>query len=77
MNKQLLATVLCLTLSACASTPDHTAEKITSTQLLQTSTTWDGKVVTYASDAKAQVTALMIEIPVNAETGWHRHPEYD
>jgi quercetin dioxygenase-like cupin family protein len=74
MNKQLLAAVLCLTLSACASTPHHTAEKITSTQLLQTTTTWDGKAVTYPTDAKAQITALMIEIPVNAETGWHRHP---
>lgn len=72
MNNPLIAIVLCLSLSACAST--HTAEKITSTQLLQTTTTWDGKAVTYPTDAKAQVTALMIEIPVNGETGWHRHP---
>ncbi len=73
MNK-LLTTALCLALSACATTHDHPAEKITSTQLIKTTTTWDGKAITYPTDEKAQVTALMIEIPVNGETGWHRHP---
>ncbi|MDD1617020.1 MAG: hypothetical protein CG439_2192 [Methylococcaceae bacterium NSP1-2] len=74
MNKQLLTVVLSLSLSACATTHNHTAEKVTSTQLIKTTTTWDGKDVVYPTNEKAQVTALMIEIPVNGETGWHRHP---
>ncbi len=73
MNKQLLLSIFCLTLTACASTHEH-KETITSTQLIKTTTTWDGKAIHYPTDEKAQVTALMIEIPVNAETGWHRHP---
>lgn len=72
--KQQLITVLALTLSACAATQDHAAEKIISTQLIQTTTSWDGKTITYPTNEKAQVTALMIEIPVHGETGWHRHP---
>jgi quercetin dioxygenase-like cupin family protein len=71
---QRLITVLALTLSGCAATPNHPAEKITSTQLIKTTTTWDGKAISYPTNEKAQVTALMIEIPVNGETGWHHHP---
>lgn len=74
MNKQLITTVLCLALSACVSTGDNKAPTVTSTKLLQTTTTWDGKAISYPTGEKPQVTALMIEIPVNAETGWHHHP---
>ncbi len=74
MNKQLLTSVLCFALSACATTHNDKIAPITSTQLLKTTTTWDGKAITYPTGEKAQVTALMIEIPVNGETGWHRHP---
>jgi quercetin dioxygenase-like cupin family protein len=74
MKKQLITSVLCFALSACASTHSDKTESITSTQLLKTTSTWDGKAITYPTSEKAQVTALMIEIPVNGETGWHRHP---
>jgi quercetin dioxygenase-like cupin family protein len=74
IKKQLITSVLCLVLSACASTHSGKTESITSTQLIKTTTTWDGKAITYPTGEKAQVTALMIEIPVNGETGWHRHP---
>jgi quercetin dioxygenase-like cupin family protein len=74
INKQLFTVILSLLLSACATTHDHTAEKVTSIQLIKTTTTWDGKDVVYPTNEQAQVTALMIEIPVNGETGWHRHP---
>jgi quercetin dioxygenase-like cupin family protein len=70
--KKLLLTVLALSLSACATAPAPKA--ITSTQLIKTTTTWDGKILHYPSNEPAQVTALMIEIPVNGETGWHYHP---
>jgi quercetin dioxygenase-like cupin family protein len=74
IKKQLITSVLCLALSACASTHSGKTESITSTQLIKTTTTWDGKAIIYPTGEKAQVTALMIEIPVNGETGWHRHP---
>jgi quercetin dioxygenase-like cupin family protein len=74
MKKQLITSILCFGLSACASTHSDKIESITSTQLLKTTTTWDGKAITYPTGEQAQVTALMIEIPVNGETGWHRHP---
>ncbi len=74
MNKQLYIALLCLGLNACASTSDHPAATVTSTKLLQTTTTWDGKAIHYPITQTPEVTALMIEIPVNAETGWHHHP---
>jgi quercetin dioxygenase-like cupin family protein len=74
MNKKLLAGVLTLALSACATTQNNKAPSISSTQLIKTTTTWDGKALVYPGNDQAQVTALMIEIPVNGETGWHRHP---
>jgi len=74
MNKTLLTGVLTLALSACAGTHDNKILPITSTQLIKTTSTWDGKAIVYPSNDQAQVTALMIEIPVNGETGWHHHP---
>lgn len=70
--KKLLLTVLALSISACATTVPPNA--ITSTQLIKTTATWNGKQLSYPNHEQAQVTALMIEIPVNGETGWHRHP---
>lgn len=72
MNKLLSSGILLLSLTGCATLPDQKA--LTSTQLLKTTRTWDGKAIIYPSHEPAQVTALMIEIPVNGETGWHRHP---
>lgn len=73
MNK-ILTGVLTLALSACATTHDNKARSINSTQLIKTTMTWDGKTLVYPDHDQAQVTALMIEIPVNGETGWHSHP---
>ena len=61
---------LAILLTACAT--EQT--KISSTTLLKTTKTWDGKPVNYPTDKPAEVTALMIEIPVGGETGWHHHP---
>ncbi|CAG1020166.1 hypothetical protein DOJK_00143 [Patescibacteria group bacterium] len=65
-----LLIILTLLLTACA-TPNN---KISSTQLLKTTTTWDKKTLNYPTDKPAEITALMIEIPVGGETGWHHHP---
>jgi quercetin dioxygenase-like cupin family protein len=74
MKKPLITSILCLALSACATTHSDKAPAVTSTQLIKTTTTWDGKDIHYPTGEKAQVTALMVEIPVNGETGWHHHP---
>ena len=70
INMKHLLIILALLLTACAT--EQT--KIHSTQLLKTTTTWDGKPVHYPTDKPAEVTALIIEIPVGGETGWHHHP---
>jgi quercetin dioxygenase-like cupin family protein len=71
MINKLLTTALCLVLNACVVAPSNT---VSSQLLFKTTTTWDGKPITYPTHAPAQVTALMIEIPVKGETGWHHHP---
>lgn len=67
MKKLLLLSLL---LTACATE----STQITSTPLIKTTKTWEGKPVTYPTNQAAEVTALMITIPVGAETGWHHHP---
>ncbi len=41
--------------------------------ILQTTASWDGNPIIYP-EGEAQITALHIEIPSGAETGWHSHP---
>lgn len=43
------------------------------TNVLKTSTSWDGKPIVYPS-GKAEITGMMIEIAPGGETGWHLHP---
>ena len=44
------------------------------TPLLRTTTTSAGQPIVYPKAADPEVTALLVEIPAGAETGWHRHP---
>ncbi len=44
------------------------------TPLLQTTTTAAGQPIVYPQVTNPQVTAVRVEIPPGAETGWHRHP---
>ena len=41
--------------------------------VFKTESSWDGKPIIYPK-GKAEVTGLIIEIPVGGETGWHSHP---
>jgi len=43
------------------------------TQLLKTTTAWDGKQIVYP-EGQAEMTALLIEIAPGESTGWHQHP---
>src|ERR687897_3564159 len=43
------------------------------TQLLKTTSGWDGKQIVYPG-GQAEVTALLVEITPGESTGWHQHP---
>lgn len=42
--------------------------------LAKTSVAADGLPIHYLQTDRPEVTALLVEIPPGAETGWHRHP---
>ncbi len=41
--------------------------------ILKTQTTWDGAPIVYP-EGQAEVTGMLVEIAVGAQTGWHLHP---
>ena len=43
------------------------------TPLLKMRTSWDGKPIVFPA-GQAEVTALIVEIAADAQTGWHEHP---
>ncbi len=47
---------------------------VSSTQLLKTSTTWNGAPIRYSSSARPEVQAVVVEIAPGAATVWHEHP---
>ncbi len=47
---------------------------VRATPILRTTTTSGGQPIVYPKTAQPEVSALLVEIPVGAETGWHRHP---
>ena len=42
--------------------------------LLRATTTSAGQAIVYPQITDPEVTALLVEIPAGAETGWHKHP---
>lgn len=61
---------LCWPLTAFA-LDENPAVKVT--PLLKTTTSWDGKPIVYPK-GPGEVTALIVEIAPEGETGWHEHP---
>lgn len=49
-------------------------KEIQVTPLLRTLTTIAGQPIVYPKTDAAQVTAVQVEIPPGAQTGWHKHP---
>lgn len=43
------------------------------TPLIKTSTSSDGSPIVYPKVDRPEVTALLVELPSGAETGWHQH----
>lgn len=53
----------------------NSSEKpVTSTQILQTKTAWNGHGFEYPDTESPEITALHIEFAQGSETAWHRHP---
>jgi len=72
-----LAMLSLLALCSCAP-PAHTEEQvyptaIKVTKLLQTGVDAAGHKLEYPKTGTAELTAVMVEIPVGARTGWHIH----
>lgn len=49
-------------------------QQIKVTPLLRTTKTTSGQPIAYPVTDSPQVTAVLVEIPPGAETGWHQHP---
>lgn len=48
------------------------SQSITVTPLLKTTSSWNGSPLAYPS-GNAEITGMVVEIAVGAETGWHLH----
>ncbi|SFU62095.1 cupin domain-containing protein [Pseudoduganella namucuonensis] len=72
MKHLVLATAALLSFAHSASALDNSAA-VKVTPLLKTTTSWDGKPIVYPQ-GQAEVTALIVEITADAQTGWHEHP---
>lgn len=77
-SKKILSAVLvyifCLMILTNQSFAQTTDQPVTSTQILQTTTTWNSGKIEYPDTESAEITALHIEFAPGSETTWHRHP---
>ena len=69
---KFIALVLALWLPLGARALDNPAG-VKVTTLLKTTSSWNGKPITYP-EGQAEITGLLLEITPGAETGWHEHP---
>lgn len=53
---------------------EHSADKILSTELLQTSEAWNGTPYDAYPDGKPQLTVMKMCIPPYSSLPWHSHP---
>lgn len=68
----MLAFTFFLSVAPHALGSDYEAVKVT--PLKKTTTTTTGQKVSYPKTDSPEVTAVLVEIPVGGETGWHLHP---
>jgi quercetin dioxygenase-like cupin family protein len=78
MNKLtlLLAVGLCVWAGEadCQEVRDGYRREIQIQPLLRTTTDAAGQPLLYPQTDQPQITAVMVEIPPGAQTGWHKHP---
>lgn len=76
MIARITKTVILLAVLLAVPPPAHAAEyvgKIKAEKLLVTTTAGNGQHHAYLQTAHPEVTAMTVEIPPGAETGWHLH----
>lgn len=73
MHKRPTTLMFLVSLASFAASAADRPPAVVATQVLKTSQSWEGKPIVLPSGA-SEVTALSIEIPPGAETGWHHHP---
>ncbi len=69
-----VALVLCGVLISSYARADEARQPISSTQIMKTSTTWNGAPIQYSSSTHPEVQAVVVEIAPGAATAWHKHP---
>jgi quercetin dioxygenase-like cupin family protein len=72
--KRFVWLFLVLPAAASAQTAEGYLPQIRATPTLRTETTIAGQPIVYPKPDQPEVTALLVEIPPGAETGWHKHP---
>src|SRR5689334_10560625 len=75
--KTFIRLTLCLgicLLSASLKAEDAYRNEIKVTTLLKTDKDAAGQKIVYPKTDDAEVTSVLVEIPVGAKTGWHEHP---
>ena len=72
MKKMIVAAALLCGVAHGALALD-TSAAVKVTPLMKTKTSWDGKAIVYPQ-GQAEVSALIVEIMADGQTGWHQHP---
>lgn len=74
-QKQYIASIvtLFLLIFSCATQALEASKAVKVTPLLKSDSSWNGVPITYP-EGKAEITGMLVEIAVGAETGWHLHP---
>jgi quercetin dioxygenase-like cupin family protein len=73
MKKFLLGFIICaVAFKSFDTLALYTNKDVTATPLLKTTSTWNGAAIAYPSGTP-EVSAMIVEIAVGGETGWHLH----
>ncbi len=72
--KSFLRLLFLLPFAVFADPAEGYSAKITATPILRATTTAADQPIVYPKVDDPEVTAVLVEIPPGAETGWHTHP---
>ena len=77
-NKSSVWCVIALTIGLLVACLGYAEEAYTQTTqikvILKTSVDTAGQPIVYPTNGTPEITGLLVEIPVGAQTGWHLHP---
>ncbi len=76
-SRHIVALPLPLAIASLFTVPasgDEYGAEVTAREIAKTTVTADGQPVDYPRTEKPEVTASVVKLPPEAETGWHYHP---